>query len=95
MFSEVYFILVSSQSSVSDVLQVNLNPAGPIRLSSPLMRPTDQQGAVSDRGAVLPLQELVEECGEASNDGGEAALRQHQQQDERTQQEAEKHPGKH
>lgn len=53
---------------------MNLNPAGPISLSSPLMRPTDQQGAVGGRGAVLPLQELVEEGREASNDGGEAAL---------------------
>lgn len=74
---------------------MNLNPAGPIRLSSPLMRPTDQQGAVGSRGTVLPFQELVEKGGEASNDGGEAALCQHQQQEERTQQEAEKHPGKH
>lgn len=57
--------------------------------------PTDQQGAVGGRGAVLPLQEFVEEGGDAGDDGGEAALGQHQQQEERTQQEAEKHPGKH
>lgn len=98
MVFEVYFIfLISLVLQTCACAQPQSLPA---RSDFHLLRrreliPTDQQGAVGGRGAVLPLQELVEEGGEAGDDGGEAALGQHQQQEERTQQEAEKHPGKH
>lgn len=43
---------------------------------------TDEEVGVGGRGAVLLLQELVEERGQTRDDRGEAALSQHQEDEE-------------
>lgn len=58
-------------------------------------KPTHEQAGVGNGSCVLPLQKLAEEGGQACDDGGEAALRQDQQQEKRVQQQVDKHPGKH
>lgn len=57
--------------------------------------PTYEEAAVGGRGAELSLEKLVEERGKTRDHRGEAALGQNQNQEERTQQETDKHPGKH
>lgn len=50
---------------------------------------TYEEVGVGGRGTVLLLQEFVEEGGQARNDGGEAALSQHQEDEEGVEQQPE------
>lgn len=55
---------------------------------------TDEEVGIGCGGAILLLQELVEECGEASDDRGEGALSQDHQHEEWVHQELQEDAGK-
>lgn len=48
---------------------------------------TDEEVGIGRGGTILLLQELVEECGEAGDDGGEGALSQDHQHEKRVHEE--------
>lgn len=72
-------------------------PAPPPSRAAPSAVPlglTDEEVGIGRGGAILLFQELVEKCGEAGNDGGEGALGQDHQHEERVHQEPQEDAGK-
>lgn len=55
---------------------------------------TDEEVGIGRRGTILLLQELVEECGEAGNDGGKGALGQDHEHEERVHEQPQEDAGK-
>lgn len=72
----------------------SLRQGPPAPAASSPSRLTNEEVGIGCRGAILLLQELVEECGEASNDRGEGALGQDHQHEEWVHQQPQEDAGK-